>query len=220
MIRLFNVGYRLAFSPNIFQKYFLSLLLSAFLDFLVQMMIMIPACIANEEVKHVVQILPCWIPKNDIDLKLEFEKVFRKQKYLTVWNIYFFDRSLVITGFGTLLTYGILIGTVGKVFKLRWINRSYAFCSSKDSARYYISARCRVPWADGSFYYGPWGHGGLQSSARPSPRVRSPTENHEPAQYFQRDKRFMVKEESTASVGTRFWTPEGRSLTLSIAFML
>ncbi|GBM28994.1 hypothetical protein AVEN_40747-1 [Araneus ventricosus] len=34
------------------------------------------------------------------------------------------------------------------------------------------------------------------------------------------DERFMVKEESAASVGTRPWTPEGRSLTLSIAFML
>ncbi|GBM63828.1 hypothetical protein AVEN_193630-1 [Araneus ventricosus] len=32
--------------------------------------------------------------------------------------------------------------------------------------------------------------------------------------------RFMVEEESAASVGTRPWTPEGRSLTLSIAFML
>ncbi|GBN73547.1 hypothetical protein AVEN_255111-1 [Araneus ventricosus] len=33
-------------------------------------------------------------------------------------------------------------------------------------------------------------------------------------------ERFMVKEEGAASVGTRPWTPEGRSLTLSIAFML
>ncbi|GBM71427.1 hypothetical protein AVEN_185732-1 [Araneus ventricosus] len=46
-----------------------------------------------------------------------------------------------------------------------------------------------------------------KSSARPSPRVSLPTEN----------ERFMVKEESAASVGTRPWTPEGRSLTLSIA---
>ncbi|GBN04372.1 hypothetical protein AVEN_1159-2-1, partial [Araneus ventricosus] len=30
--------------------------------------------------------------------------------------------------------------------------------------------------------------------------------------------RFMVEEESAASVGTRPWTPEGRSLTLSITF--
>ncbi|GBN63704.1 hypothetical protein AVEN_260325-1 [Araneus ventricosus] len=33
-------------------------------------------------------------------------------------------------------------------------------------------------------------------------------------------ERFMVKEESAACVGTRPWTTEGRSLTLSIAFML
>ncbi|GBM30891.1 hypothetical protein AVEN_9781-1 [Araneus ventricosus] len=31
-------------------------------------------------------------------------------------------------------------------------------------------------------------------------------------------ERFMVKDESAASVGTKAWTPEGRSLTLSIAF--
>ncbi|GBM11710.1 hypothetical protein AVEN_75660-1 [Araneus ventricosus] len=37
-----------------------------------------------------------------------------------------------------------------------------------------------------------------QSSARPSPRIRSPTENHEPAQDI--GERFMVKEESPASV--------------------
>ncbi|GBO01855.1 hypothetical protein AVEN_84014-1 [Araneus ventricosus] len=53
-------------------------------------------------------------------------------------------------------------------------------------------------------------------SARPSPRVRSPTENHERAQNFQN----YAKEESAASVGTRYWTPEGRSPTLYIAFML
>ncbi|GBN75561.1 hypothetical protein AVEN_240325-1 [Araneus ventricosus] len=33
-------------------------------------------------------------------------------------------------------------------------------------------------------------------------------------------ERFMVKEKRAASAGTRPWTPEGRSPTLSIAFML
>ncbi|GBM92699.1 hypothetical protein AVEN_5886-1 [Araneus ventricosus] len=53
----------------------------------------------------------------------------------------------------------------------------------------------------------------MACEARPSPRVRSPTENTI-------GERFMAKEESAASVGTRPWTPEGRSLTLSISFML
>ncbi|GBM42876.1 hypothetical protein AVEN_245703-1 [Araneus ventricosus] len=74
----------------------------------------------------------------------------------------------------------------------------------------------------------------LLSSARSSPRVHSPTKNHEPAQDLQRGsssptpymrsntigERFMVKEESAASFGTGLWTPEGRSPTLSIACML
>ncbi|GBO24002.1 hypothetical protein AVEN_27848-1, partial [Araneus ventricosus] len=33
-------------------------------------------------------------------------------------------------------------------------------------------------------------------------------------------ERFMVKEESAVSDGTRHWTPKGRSLTLSFAFIL
>ncbi|GBO26827.1 hypothetical protein AVEN_13181-1 [Araneus ventricosus] len=33
-------------------------------------------------------------------------------------------------------------------------------------------------------------------------------------------ERFMVKQESAASVCTRPWMPEGRSLTLSIVFMI
>ncbi|GBM28351.1 hypothetical protein AVEN_229535-1 [Araneus ventricosus] len=114
MIGLFRAGYRLAFDTIIDQDYFLSLVLSAVCHFSLQMMIMIPACIANEEAQHVAQILPDWIPKHESDLKLEFKKEFRHQKYLSVWNIYLFDRSLVITSIGTLVTYGILIGTVGK----------------------------------------------------------------------------------------------------------
>ncbi|GBN34144.1 hypothetical protein AVEN_268665-1 [Araneus ventricosus] len=53
-----------------------------------------------------------------------------------------------------------------------------------------------------------------ESSARPSLRVRTPTENKTIGEGF------MVKEESETSVGTRPWTPEGRSVTLSIVFML
>ncbi|GBO30275.1 hypothetical protein AVEN_174872-1, partial [Araneus ventricosus] len=33
-------------------------------------------------------------------------------------------------------------------------------------------------------------------------------------------ERFMAKEESAASIDTRPWTPEGRSLNLTIAFLL
>ncbi|GBM60949.1 hypothetical protein AVEN_192400-1 [Araneus ventricosus] len=74
-----------------------------------------------------------------------------------------------------------------------------------------------------------------KSMSKTKSRVRPPTENHEPAQDYQRGssspatymradgpigERLMVKEESAASVGTRPWMPEGRSLTLSIDFML
>ncbi|GBM28352.1 hypothetical protein AVEN_229536-1 [Araneus ventricosus] len=114
MIGLFRAGYRLAYDTIIYQDYFLSLVLSAVSHFSLQMMIMIPACLANEEAKHVAQILPDLIPRHESDLKLQFEKEFRHQKYLSLWNIYFFDRSLIIASNGALLTYGILFGTIGK----------------------------------------------------------------------------------------------------------
>ncbi|GBN30157.1 hypothetical protein AVEN_52499-1 [Araneus ventricosus] len=52
----------------------------------------------------------------------------------------------------------------------------------------------------------------VESENQVQESARSPTENI--------GERFMVKEKSAASVGTRPWTPEGRSLTFSIAFML
>ncbi|GBN70419.1 hypothetical protein AVEN_212959-1 [Araneus ventricosus] len=53
-----------------------------------------------------------------------------------------------------------------------------------------------------------------------SPQLDQVQESAHPQKIKTIGERFMVKEESAVSVGTRPWTPEGRSLTLSIAFML
>ncbi|GBM70886.1 hypothetical protein AVEN_28455-1 [Araneus ventricosus] len=114
MIEIFRAGYRLAFDPKISLEHFLALSLSAMFHLFLQMAIMISASIANEEDEHVVQCLPCWIPKHENDLKLEFENEFRQNINLSAWKIYTLNRSLIITSLGTLLTYGVLIGTLGR----------------------------------------------------------------------------------------------------------
>ncbi|GBM03302.1 hypothetical protein AVEN_142582-1 [Araneus ventricosus] len=114
MIGLFRAGYRLAFDPKTFQEKFLYLLFSGIYNMLLQVMIMISASIANEEAEKVVESLPGLIPKHENDLKLEFKNEFQQHKSLSLWKIYTFDRSLLITSLGTLLTYGVLIGTLGR----------------------------------------------------------------------------------------------------------
>ncbi|GBN61261.1 hypothetical protein AVEN_191698-1 [Araneus ventricosus] len=64
----------------------------------------------------------------------------------------------------------------------------------------------------------PLAHRKSRTSAGLSKRFLFSSSIHEISKTI--GERFMVKEESAASVGTRPWTPEGRSLTLSIAFML
>ncbi|GBM21450.1 hypothetical protein AVEN_182420-1 [Araneus ventricosus] len=82
----------------------------------------------------------------------------------------------------------------------------YAKCSSVTSVQHAFLRKYRKA-APGHLQYVPetWGvyvtlHvSPVFSSARPSPRVRSPTENI--------GERFMVKEESAASVGTDLGRP-------------
>ncbi|GBM98144.1 hypothetical protein AVEN_167417-1 [Araneus ventricosus] len=53
-----------------------------------------------------------------------------------------------------------------------------------------------------------------------SPQLDQVQESARPQNTKTIGERFMVKEESAASVDSRPWTPEGRGLTLSVAFML
>ncbi|GIY31342.1 hypothetical protein CEXT_625541, partial [Caerostris extrusa] len=47
--------------------------------------------------------------KNGIEIMLE---EFLTDNNLTLWKIYSMDKSLIITGIATLITYGILLGTL------------------------------------------------------------------------------------------------------------
>ncbi|GIX92628.1 hypothetical protein CEXT_254921 [Caerostris extrusa] len=67
-----------------------------------------------ERAKQAVQRLSCGIAKRDKDSAARLKTDLLLENRLTLWKIYIFSRSLVITSFGTLLTYGILLGTLGK----------------------------------------------------------------------------------------------------------
>ncbi|GFS58265.1 uncharacterized protein NPIL_662111 [Nephila pilipes] len=117
MIGLFWGGYRIAFNPNMTREQSLSLIIPLIFYLSVQLLIMVSASITNElanKAKSVMQCLPYRNLTQDLKKKYKFKKDLNQGNCLTLWNIYVMDRSLVITSVGTLLTYGILIGTLGK----------------------------------------------------------------------------------------------------------
>ncbi|GBM01923.1 hypothetical protein AVEN_269536-1 [Araneus ventricosus] len=110
----FRVGYRLAFDMNMTHGSFLALLISGMHCLSIQLLVMVPASVTNEKDKSVAQYLLHRIPRKEKDLRFEFETDFKQKKCLTLWKMYDLNRSLIITSLGSLLTYGILIGTLGK----------------------------------------------------------------------------------------------------------
>ncbi|GIX74389.1 hypothetical protein CEXT_47381 [Caerostris extrusa] len=73
--------------------------------------------ITNEKANKARRAMKCLFKRsftNEGEMKMKLEKYLDVENSLTLWNIYTVDRSLLITSFGTLLTYGILIGTLGK----------------------------------------------------------------------------------------------------------
>ncbi|KAF8778430.1 hypothetical protein HNY73_015154 [Argiope bruennichi] len=117
MTELFLVGYRTAFHVRVSQNYFLPPFCFGTYNLSLQLLIMVPALNVNESSKNV---------KNSLErLKLQFHKDkrenifdfgehFVEESNLTLWKIYIMDRPLIITSLGTLITYGIMLGTLGK----------------------------------------------------------------------------------------------------------
>ncbi|GBM00165.1 hypothetical protein AVEN_176405-1 [Araneus ventricosus] len=110
----FRVGYILAFSKDISHASYFSFLLTGIHFLSIQLLIMFPGSIVNEKAKYVSHCLLYRIPNNEEYLKCEFKKDLKQEKCLTLWKIYALSRSLIIASLGTLVTYGILIGTLGK----------------------------------------------------------------------------------------------------------
>ncbi|GFQ95777.1 uncharacterized protein TNCT_205281 [Trichonephila clavata] len=112
---LFWYGYKIAFLINEISGYLLYILSgTAYMVLLLQLMISGSAL--NELGKEVTVLIHC-LPQETAGNQPKinfFKKTLLQENGLTLWKIYVMDRSLVICTFGTLLTYGIMLGTLGK----------------------------------------------------------------------------------------------------------
>ncbi|GFQ84455.1 uncharacterized protein TNCT_228181 [Trichonephila clavata] len=117
MTGLFWAGYRLAFNSGVYKNYFLPLIIPLIFYFSVQLLIMVSASVTNElanKARRAMECLPYQNSTQDLKKIFKFKKELNQENSLTLWKVYVMDRSLVITSIGTLLTYGILLGTLGK----------------------------------------------------------------------------------------------------------
>ncbi|GFQ71460.1 uncharacterized protein TNCT_83241 [Trichonephila clavata] len=81
-------------------------------------MILYSAAIANEAAmlaQDTVISVPAWFRQNYKELKMMIRRRFKRKYSLTLWKIYVIDKRLLISALGNLVTYGILLGTLGSL---------------------------------------------------------------------------------------------------------
>ncbi|KAF8778341.1 hypothetical protein HNY73_015072 [Argiope bruennichi] len=81
-------------------------------------MVMLSAAFTNEAsklAKDVIVSLPSFYPNYEKELKICIGQRFTQDVDLSLWKIYRIDKPLFISTLGTLLTYGVLLGTLGSV---------------------------------------------------------------------------------------------------------
>ncbi|GIY94403.1 uncharacterized protein CEXT_369351 [Caerostris extrusa] len=115
---LFWYGYCFAFPPNVSNA--TEIYVSAgFVEYFVLLLITLtPAAAANQAAAMAREIflsLPAWFPERYSSIKLHVRRKFMHKTVLTLWKIYRIDKSLLISAIGTLISYGILVGTLGSV---------------------------------------------------------------------------------------------------------
>ncbi|GFT98460.1 uncharacterized protein NPIL_645451 [Nephila pilipes] len=79
------------------------------------LLLMIPAAGCNRALnlaQEAINSLPGWLPQHRKVLKRHILQKHSKKFPLMLWNIYVIDESLLISAFGTLLTYGFLLGSI------------------------------------------------------------------------------------------------------------
>ncbi|GFS41270.1 hypothetical protein NPIL_577561 [Nephila pilipes] len=89
-------------------------------------MVIISASITNElarKAKYFMNNLPNRIPQQSQRIKCILGKTCIQDYSLTLWKIYVIDRSMLFTCFGTLLTYGMLIGALGNNFEEKSVEK-------------------------------------------------------------------------------------------------
>ncbi|GIY10948.1 uncharacterized protein CEXT_219851 [Caerostris extrusa] len=94
-------------------------ILNGFLQYFVLLLITLtPAAAVNQAAamaRELVLSLPGWIPKRYSIIKALICRSFMGKTSLTLWKIYRIDNSFLISAIGTLISYGILVGTLGSV---------------------------------------------------------------------------------------------------------
>ncbi|GBO31410.1 hypothetical protein AVEN_89493-1 [Araneus ventricosus] len=70
---------------------------------------------AGKLARELIVSLPGFLPLRYEELKKMVRRNFKREIVLTLWKTYTIDRSLLFSSFGALVTYGILIATLGNV---------------------------------------------------------------------------------------------------------
>ncbi|GBN21375.1 hypothetical protein AVEN_219696-1 [Araneus ventricosus] len=115
MTSIFREAYVLAFSPLLSTDFSVYMVVSVFFHLASQLAFIASASLTNETSCITESRLENLLYKHcNNGLKLPNLKANCLRNSLTLWKMYVVDRSLAITCLGSLLTYGILLGTLGK----------------------------------------------------------------------------------------------------------
>ncbi|GIY08988.1 hypothetical protein CEXT_352011 [Caerostris extrusa] len=86
--------------------------------FMLLLVTLLPAAAANQAAaaaRETVMSLPGWFPKQYNTIKVHVRREFMHKTPLTLWRIYRIDKSMLINAIGTLISYGFLVGTLGRI---------------------------------------------------------------------------------------------------------
>ncbi|GIY57224.1 uncharacterized protein CDAR_230051 [Caerostris darwini] len=90
-----------------------------FIQYFVLLLMILPSAAAANQAaataREIVLSLPGWFPNRYSIIKLLVCRSFKSKTTLTLWNIYRIDKSMLISAIGILISYGILLGTLGSV---------------------------------------------------------------------------------------------------------
>ncbi|GFS75894.1 uncharacterized protein NPIL_172231 [Nephila pilipes] len=118
MSALFAFGYTVAFNPSDDTETYLTLISGILQNIMALILLIIPAAGCNRAsnlAQETINSLPGWLPQHRKALKMHIHQRNSKKFPMTIWNIYVIDESLLISAFGTLLTYGFLVGNIRNV---------------------------------------------------------------------------------------------------------
>ncbi|GFT46646.1 uncharacterized protein NPIL_538351 [Nephila pilipes] len=112
---LFAFSYCVAFYPLVDIETYFILIYGIFQNVMALLLLMISAARCNRSLNlamETIKSLPGWLPQHRKVLKMHIRQRHSKTFPLTLWNIYVINESLLINAFGTLLTYGFLVGNI------------------------------------------------------------------------------------------------------------